>query len=596
MLQYRFDSLPLLPTACDSHFEVFSTSLPQLHLVAEAAAARDGLFDVFQDVRKATGGRCKLAGLPSELGGASGSLLARSHTDVSPRVRDILAAPDNSLSPRNLSEHFGAAAAQDFYDELVSSATTRGRLQQRLHPYSGSSHHLGGESRGRPPTRDATRYAPSNPDAAAPFSDDAALPDDAAPDTDARSAAHHRQFAASASRPFSSDAPLRAAAEASRPGPPSPIHRALAPEDGRGSRPARNHSGSLPPVHRTHAPASFTSPTSVHAFPDSDSDPRAADARYRKLSTARHFSALALAIGGKFPNTFRAVFGAEPSSLDDLTFLPVESLRAACDTIAAQMYGFLLVRNSVIRAAGNHGYLGGKAAETFASEMALDLRLAGEIRSGRFRTELTRAEKVLRLLPIGQLALVAAGIYVRSPDEAVSAALLKAVAGVSLTDPRLPGTLRITGIQHLQLAFGKARERSALVDWTKLTKEIARPIIAASNISYSDSADSGWDDDCDSHLDGSDRGIKLDFANFRSSVKRLIGRSRYSSEDEPVSYTCAQFKMIVDRLTLFADAIAADLDDSQPPDFDQGGSHVHAVHRHARTNAVRAAEQQLQAD
>ena len=264
--------------------------------------------------------------------------------------------------------------------------------------------------------------------------------------------------------------------------------------------------------------------------------------------------------------------------MDDLTFLPVESLRAACDTIAAQMYGFLLVRNSVIRAAGNHGYLGGKAAETFASEMALDLRLAGEIRGGRFRMELTRTEKVLRLLPIGQLALVAAGIYVRSPDEAVSAALMKAVAGISLTDPRLPGTLRITGIQQFQLAFGKARERSALVDWTKLTKEIARPIIAASNISYSDSTDSGWDDACDSPLDGSDRGIKLDFANFRSSVKRLIGRSRYSSEDEPVSYTCAQFKMIVDRLTLFADAIAADLDDCQPPDFDLGGSHVHAVH------------------
>ena len=355
MKLYRFDSLPSLPSTCDSHFEVFSTSLPQLHLVAEAAAARDGLFDVFQDVRKATGGRCKLAGLPSELGGASGSLLARSHADVSPRVRDILAAPDYSLSPRNLSEHFGAAAAQDFYDELVSSATPRGRPLHRLHSHGGPSHHPGGEFRGRLPTR----YAPFDSDATAPSPDDAAPPNDAAPDTDARTAAHHRQFAASASRPFPSDAPLRAAAEASRPGPPSPIHRALAPEDGRGARPARNHSGSLPPLHRTHAPASFTSPTSVHAFPDSDSDPRAADARYRKLSTARHFSSLSLAIGGKFPNTFCAVFGAEPSSLDDLTFLPVESLRAACDTIAAQMYGFLLVRNSVIRAAGNHGYLWG---------------------------------------------------------------------------------------------------------------------------------------------------------------------------------------------------------------------------------------------
>ena len=83
MKQYRFDSLPSLPATCDSHFEVFSTSLPQLHLVAEAVAARDGLFDVFQDARKATGGRCKLDGLPSELGGASGSLLARSHADVS---------------------------------------------------------------------------------------------------------------------------------------------------------------------------------------------------------------------------------------------------------------------------------------------------------------------------------------------------------------------------------------------------------------------------------------------------------------------------------------------------------------------------------
>ena len=89
---------------------------------------------------------------------------------------------------------------------------------------------------------------------------------------------------------------------------------------------------------------------------------------------ARHLSSLLLAVAAKFPHTYRAYYEHAPTSHNDLDVLPLSSLHEGIDSVIGQWYGYLLVSNSVKRAAPGYGDLGKEAASAFTSTLSLDLQ------------------------------------------------------------------------------------------------------------------------------------------------------------------------------------------------------------------------------
>ena len=250
----------------------------------------------------------------------------------------------------------------------------------------------------------------------------------------------------------------------------------------------------------------------MHAF-SPDSPQRDAN-QYKKIVAARHLSALLLAIGAKLPHTYRAYFDHEPTCHTDLDVLPLSTLHEAIDCVVGQWYGYLLVSNSVKRAAPGYGDLGKEAASAFASANALDLLLADAILAKTLNIEQTPADRVLCLLPIAQLALAIASTYLRRPNEGLSAAVLVAASSVSFTDPRQPGKLRISGLDQLRAALDRAQESGAHCDWNAIYKAIAKHIVSTSNIHYE--SEGSYD------VLGDRMRPPLSWDNFRGGVKQKL--------------------------------------------------------------------------